>query len=284
MHFFKLSGAGNDFVAFDNRDGTLPPDEARPAWFARLCRRGTGVGADGVLIVERSADAHVRMRYHNADGGETEMCGNGLRCLVRFAHHLGAAPAKMTVQTGAGLHHGEIVDHRQVRVTLTDPEDIRRNVDLSLEGHPFRGTVMRNGVPHVAILLDGGEEALRAFDLARLGPALRSHAAVMPEGANINLGVRAADGAIAMRTYERGVEAETLACGTGAATVALTFAVETGRGSPVDIRTSSGDMLKIHFKRDGDTFSEQMLEGPAVINYEGNLRVPLLPPAEFSRV
>ncbi len=280
MKFFKLSGAGNDFVAFDNRDRALPPDEARPAWLARVCRRGEGVGSDGVLIIETpdaGDTAHVRMRYHNADGGEADMCGNGLRCFTRLAHHLGAAPRQMTVRTAAGLHQTEIIDDEQVRATITDPDPIRHDVAMELDGTVHRATLAHPGVPHVAIDVTDDPIPLDAMDVHTLGRALRHHEVVMPDGANINFFRRDPSGTLHMRTYERGVEAETLACGTGAVTCVVAAALAAPLTSPIDVITRSGLTLGIHFRRAGERFTDIRLEGPAVILFEGELALPMRP-------
>jgi diaminopimelate epimerase len=276
VRFFKLSGAGNDFVAFDNREDSLPPEAERPPWFRRLCARGEGVGADGVLLLVRSDTADVRMRYHNADGGEAEMCGNGLRCLARLAHHLGAAGREMTVQTAAGLHRAVIVDDERVRVTLTDPRDIREDVELSLGGHVHRATLVNPGVPHAVVEIGDGPEGLANLNVQHLGQRLRHHPVVMPAGANVDFFCRDTRGDIHLRTYERGVEAETLACGTGAAATAIALALAEGRDSPVPILTRGGHTLAIHFRRGGDEFSDVVLEGPAVITFQAELAPALM--------
>lgn len=277
MDFLKLSGAGNDFIAFDNREGALPNEEDRPAWFARLCARGSGVGADGVLVLEHCDEANVRMRYHNADGYETEMCGNGLRCLARFAYHHGAIGKHGTVLTGAGVSTAEIVDDENVRVSINDPKDLRSSVALNHAGKSYDATVIRVGVPHVAIPLEGIVGDLASVDVFNVGRALRSHPEVMPDGANINFFVREAESTLRMRTYERGVENETLACGTGAVACSIAAALRLGVASPVTVITQSGLRLGVRFKRDGNAFTDVELEGPAIIVYEGQLTPPMYP-------
>ncbi|NUP88436.1 MAG: diaminopimelate epimerase [Candidatus Sumerlaeia bacterium] len=276
MEFWKFSGAGNDFVTFDNRVGALPGGPAREAWIRRLCARGEGVGADGALILESTGDADVRMRYHNADGGEAGMCGNGLRCLARFAHLIGAAGPAMTVRTMAGRHRAEIVDDTKVRVSITDPGSIRRGLALDHGGRTYYATAFDLGVPQVVIDLEPLCLELDAIDVGTIGRALRHHPEVLPAGANINF-FRCDGESVRMRTYERGVEAETLACGTGATATALTMALDRGQGSPVEITTRSGHSLTIGFRREGDTFRDLTLEGPATLTFRGTLASALLP-------
>jgi diaminopimelate epimerase len=245
------------------------------------------VGADGVLVIETCDEADIRMRYHNSDGGESEMCGNGLRSIARLAHTLGAAPEKMTVRTGAGIHSAEILDSTRARVSLTDPANTVAEMELPLGDTCHRAGMLNTGVPHLVLdtcgTADNPSEAWRRWremtdaDVVTLGRALRSHPAVMPAGANVNFIARDPDGRVHMRTYERGVEAETLACGTGATAVALTLAAREGLESPVAIQTRSDHTLVIHFERRAERFTNIWLEGPAVITYEGILAQALLP-------
>ncbi|MBN1476159.1 diaminopimelate epimerase [Candidatus Sumerlaeota bacterium] len=278
MRFFKLSGAGNDFVAFDNREGRLPTGDRRSEWIARLCARGEGVGADGALILEPSAVADIRMRYHNADGGETDMCGNGIRCVARLTHHLGVAGPTIRIESAIGTHTAEVLGGDRIRVTHTPPEVQERECAMELNGISHRADRVLAGVPHVVIEVESDDpSALGEIDVGSLGPPLRRHAAVMPKGANINWLWRDTDGTLHMRTYERGVEAETLACGTGALSCAVSAALRHGQTSPVTVITRSGHRLSIHFARDGETFHDVLLEGPATITFTGELGESLLP-------
>jgi diaminopimelate epimerase len=276
MEFFKFSGAGNDFVTFDNRDAHLPTGTARDEWVHRLCARGEGVGADGVLILERTDEADVRMRYHNADGGEAGMCGNGLRCLARFARMAGAAGPNMSVRTMAGLHTAEILDDVRVRVSITDPRGVTQGIALGHAGRTYVATAVDLGVPHLAIDLEPLCLDLEELDVHGVGCALRHHPAVMPEGTNANFFSRAG-GRLRMRTYERGVEAETLACGTGATSIAIALALAENRPSPIDITTRSGHTLRIGFRREGDALRGLTLEGPAILTFRGTLAPALMP-------
>lgn len=258
FRFTKMSGAGNDFVVLDNRSGALA-EEGRRARIERWCERRNGIGADGALLVEppEGADAHFRMRYYNADGGEADSCGNGARCIARFAHLLGAAPDDMRFETRAGLYRAEVVGE-DIRLTMSDPHSLRRDVAVDLSdlspdiaaavaGPPCNGRVdyVNTGVPHVVAFV----EDLEAVPVDALGRRLRFHEAFAPAGTNVNFAKVVGPDRIAVRTYERGVEGETLACGTGSVAVALIASLKGLAASPVSILTRGGPVLKIHFDR-----------------------------------
>lgn len=280
LQFTKMSGAGNDFIVIDNRDGKVP-ERGREDLFRAWCRRRLDIGADGVLLVEppQGAEADFRMRYHNADGGEAESCGNGARCIARFAHLIGAAPKTMSFETEAGLYRATLVGE-DVILTMSDPHSLRRSIDLNLPDLVGEKVdFMNTGVPHVVTFVPD----LTAAPLESLAPKIRYHAAFAPDGTNVNFAQVLGENRIAMRTYERGVEAETLACGTGAVAVALVASLRGLAGSPVSIQTSGGPVLKIHFARPGassadpsnppspEAFSNVRLEGEARIVYEGTI-------------
>lgn len=223
--FYKMSGSGNDFVAFDRlgkgTDAPLP----EPTVVRALCRRGEGVGADGVLVLLDAQDADYRLVYYNADGSRAELCGNASLCGVRLALELGrGAPSGVSFITDAGLMSGRLADGLP-EIDLPTPREL--SVDSSMlwgaVGGAERGErrlgYVRVGVPHVVMLCDSAEDV----DLTRRGPALRRHPA-LADGANVNFVSAAADGAWTIRTFERGVEAETLACGTGSVATALLLA------------------------------------------------------------
>lgn len=272
LHFTKMTGAGNDFIVLDNRDGKIP-EQGRGPLFRSWCRRRLGVGADGVLLVEppMGGVADFRMRYYNADGGEAEMCGNGARCIARFANLVGAAPDRMAFEAEAGLLRAT-VSGEDVILDMRDPHSLRRDVKLGLE-EIEGGTVdtINTGVPHAVAFVRG----IEAVDVKALGARIRHHEALSPAGANANFAELLDTGRIAMRTYERGVEDETLACGTGAVAVALIAYLKKLASPPVEIVTSGGPVLKILFEdteeAEGGGFSGVRLEGEARIVYEGEL-------------
>ncbi|MCL5270661.1 MAG: diaminopimelate epimerase [bacterium] len=273
--FRKMAGAGNDFIVIDNRQGIVR-EEGRRELFARWCARRVGIGADGVLLVEPPADGgDFRMRYYNADGGEAESCGNGARCIARFAHLIGAAGREMAFETQAGLYRA-VVGERDVVLSMSDPRDLRRAVQLDIPGL-FKGEVdyINTGVPHVVVMVNDLEQT-PVFDLGR---AIRHHAAFAPAGANANfIRLRPDDengGGIDIRTYERGVEDETLACGTGSVAAALVASLHGHGRSPVSVYTRGGPILRIHFApaAGGTGFTAIKLEGEARVVYEGIVEV-----------
>ncbi len=280
LNFTKMNGAGNDFIVVDNREGVIGA-EGRSERFVRWCERRVGIGADGVLLVEPplGAGADFRMRYYNADGGEADMCGNGARCIARFANLIGAAGGDMAFETEAGLLRARVLENQDVILDMSDPHSLRRGVALGLEG-AAKADYLNTGVPHAVVFVpDVG--AIAALDFARLGREVRNHSSFSPAGANANFATRLADGRLAMRTYERGVEGETLACGTGACAVGIVAHLHGIAASPVTIVTSGGPELKIHFdapdhgvdggeEGSGD-YRNVRLEGEARIVYEGVL-------------
>lgn len=275
IRFTKMTGAGNDFIVIDNREGRLP-EEGRRELFSRWCRRRLDVGADGVLLVERpeGGEADFRMRYYNADGGEAESCGNGARCISRFAYLIGAAGESMAFETQAGVYRAEMKGD-DVILTLSDPTNLRLEVPVAIP--ELKGgsvDVVNTGVPHAVAFVD----EVTTLDLQGLGSRIRHHQVFQPAGTNVNFAKVEGKDLIAVRTYERGVEGETLACGTGSVAVALIANLKGLAESPVSIRTSGGPVLKIHFDRrkgEGGSssggFYKVRLEGEARVVYEGVL-------------
>ncbi len=264
LKFWKMNGAGNDFVVADNRGGAVP--EKRLAGFAaRFCDRRTGVGGDGALLVENAPQAgfDFRMRYLNSDGSEASMCGNGARCIASFAHSIGAAPAKMRFLTGAGPVGAEIVPGGAI-IDMPEPtEPEKRTVDVA--GKAVELWFLSTGVPHAIVPVDD----LEGCDVVGLGRALRRHAIFAPAGANVNFIARQ-DGGLAIRTYERGVEDETQACGTGASAAALGAARFWKLASPVPV-AARGGLLLIHFAEKAGRFEGLRLEGPVQVSFRGEL-------------
>jgi len=264
FRFTKMNGAGNDFVLVDNRSGSVRLDTAQ---IARLCDRHRGVGADGLLLLETArGNGDFRMRYYNADGGEAEMCGNGARCFARFAQRTAGLGDRVAFETPAGLIrarlHGELVT-----LDMSDPTGLELHAALAVGDLALTVHSLNTGVPHAVVLV----EDLEQVDVARLGNALRFHPHFAPKGTNVNFAQALAPDAIAIRTYERGVEGETLACGTGVCAAAILFSHLTGGGEAISVRVRGGDTLQVGFRRSGDTFGEVTLTGPADFVFEGEL-------------
>lgn len=268
MHFWKMNGAGNDFVVLDNRDMGL---DLAPEAIARLCNRQRGVGADGLLAVEPPRDGgDYRMRYYNADGGEAEMCGNGARCFARFVHKLHSGELSgLRFETPAGLIGAEYLGDL-VRIELSEPFDLELNLSLDVEGEAFTVHRVNTGVPHAVVLVDDLED----IDILRQGSALRHHAQFAPAGTNVNFAQLRPDGALAIRTYERGVEDETLACGTGMVANAIIHHELTGAAAPIRVAVRGGDTLEVGFTKTGDgVYQDVTLTGPAEFTFEGEIEL-----------
>ncbi len=273
LPFFKMNGAGNDFIIVDNRDLSLSK-ELDADTIAALCDRHRGIGADGLLAVEPATQgADFRFRYYNADGGEAEMCGNGARCFGRFTAHLGEIVLKkVTFETIAGTLAAEMIGD-DVRIAMSEPKDLQLNTDAEIPGVGAPLHFVNTGVPHVVVFLGSAEE-LDDFDVFTHGGAIRHHAAFAPAGTNANFAAILAPDHISIRTFERGVEDETLACGTGMVAAALIHHLLTGAASPIKVDVEGGDTLEIGFEKTGDqTFKNVTLTGPADFVFEGEIDI-----------
>ncbi len=267
--FHKMHGAANDFMVVDDRAGRFPVHATD--WMAGLMQRHTGVGSEGILLIQpATADgADFRMRFFNPDGGEVDMCGNGARCIARLAHELDVAPTTLTMQTAAGLV-GAQVQGDQVRLTLTAPRDWQLNQSLTVLDRELTYHFVNSGVPHVVIEVAN----VAAEDLAQLGAAVRYHPAFSPDGTNVNLIEITGPQRLRLRTYERGVEAETPACGTGMVASAL-IAGRIGRcAPPVTLDTAGGFELEVGFRLTDAGATDVTLTGPAVHVFQGHVIYP----------
>jgi diaminopimelate epimerase len=266
LRFTKMNGAGNDFVLFDNRTGQIDLDRGQ---IAQLCDRHRGIGADGILLLEKPTNrADFRMRYFNADGGEAEMCGNGARCFARFANKVAGQKTKISFETPAGIISAEL-NGELVTLRMTDPTDLRLNVDLPIAAKNKTVHFINSGVPHVVIPVSKIDEA----DVRRDGAAVRYHNMFSPSGANVNFIEKRGSNKIAIRTYERGVEDETLACGTGIVASALIFAASQDCEGPVSVLARGGDELQVSFERTKNQFTNVTLTGPAEFVFEGTIEI-----------
>lgn len=263
--FSKMHGAGNDFVFLAAAD--LPAGVRLSAsTIAHICDRRLGVGADGLIIIGpgRDGDTDFRMTYFNADGGEAEMCGNGARCSVAFAAEHGLCADVCRFDTQAGVVQGQVHGPQDITVSLTSWRDLKLDVDLP--GSPWQQHCTCNtGVPHLVIPVVDTED----LDLRRWGSTFRHHEVFAPAGTNVNWVAPDSDsGEFRLRTYERGVEDETLACGTGASAAAVVLCHLNLATSPVAIRTRGGDLLRITVDQQS---GQLLLRGPAVTSFTGTI-------------
>ncbi|MCD6320097.1 MAG: diaminopimelate epimerase [Candidatus Desulfofervidaceae bacterium] len=260
--FYKMTGSGNDFILIDNRKRQLKDyDFAELA--LRLCNRKWGVGADGLIILEDSDKTDFKWHFFNADGSEAEMCGNGGRCAARLAYILGMGGDKLSFETKAGVIHAEI-DKNRVKLAMTPPQDLCLHLSLPLESEVISAHFINTGVPHTVLLVEDLENA----PVVSLGRQIRFHEYFQPAGTNVNFVRVISPNAIQIRTYERGVEDETLACGTGSVASALiAFKLELVK-PPVKVGTKSGEILEVFFTPD---FSEVFLKGEARLICQGEI-------------
>ena len=266
LRFTKMNGAGNDFVMIDNRAGEV---KLTPAQIAKICDRHRGVGADGILLIEAASNsADFRMRYYNSDGGEAEMCGNGARCFARFANKVGEQKEEISFETPAGVISAELKGDL-VTLRMTEPTDLRLNIDLPVAGENRAVHFINSGVPHVVIPVAKIDDA----DVRGDGTAIRNHKMFSPNGANVNFIEKRGANKIAIRTYERGVEDETLACGTGIVASALIFAATEESSSPITVLARGGDELQVGFEKIGASFRNVTLTGPAEFIFEGTIEI-----------
>ena len=267
LPFVKMSGAGNDFVVIDNR--ALHHALTREQ-IARLCDRHFGIGADGLLAVEPAdgATADFRMRYYNADGGEAEMCGNGARCFARYVHPLRRANAEeVRFLTPAGLITAQYVGE-EVRIGLTAPTEMRIDQRADFGWGEIEYHFMNTGVPHVVVYVDDAEKA----EIIAHGRAIR-RSAIFPRGTNVNFVQVKDSGKLIVRTYERGVEDETLACGTGVVAAALLTHRVRRLPLPLYVKVRGGDVLTVNARAEGDAFHDVTLTGPAKEVFSGEIRL-----------
>jgi diaminopimelate epimerase len=263
--FFKMSGSGNDFILIDNRRQVVE-DSQLSGLIVNACRRKLSAGADGLILIESSTKADFKWRFYNSDASRAEMCGNGARCAARYAFVNGIAGPELTFETDVGIISASIVADR-VKVGMSDPSEVTPNIVLALDTGSRRMAAVNTGVPHVVLEVPD----LETTDVFGMGREIRYHQAFAPAGTNVNFSASVADDTIAVRTYERGVENETLACGTGSIAAALVKAAGHDTGSPIHVKTRAGTLLTIHFTRRDGRFRNVYLEGDARIIYDGEM-------------
>ena len=268
VRFWKLEGAGNDFLGLDGRAGGF---KLNRQLIADLCDRRRGVGADGVLVVEKPKvrGADFRMRYYNSDGGEAEMCGNGARCFALLARAVSGRKGNvLRIQTQAGLVTLQIRG-QEVQVSMTEPTKLRLGRKLVVAGRKLAVDFLNTGVPHAVLFV----RSVRSIDVAKQGRAIRYHSAFAPSGTNVNFVEIGRGNRIHVRTYERGVEGETLACGTGVVAASILSNLRRGLRSPILVTTRGGDHLRVGFSMVNGQARKVTLQGPARIVYTGVIHV-----------
>ena len=272
LDFVKMSGSGNDFIIVDNRKGLIESDdkETLGSLAIRLCARRTGVGADGLVLLEDDPEVDFRWRFHNSDGSVAEMCGNASRCVARLAHEWGMAGAELSFRTVAGIIRAW-VDGRRVKVEFTTPFDLKPRIVTALDDRLVEAGFINTGVPHVVIFVDD----IEAVDLEGQAPRIRYHKDFSPAGTNVNYVQVQGKDSLLVRTYERGVEAETLACGTGIAASALIAGLRGFCRPPIRVTARSGEELTVDFTpnpQEADPWPGQVyFEGVTTKIYQGRL-------------
>jgi diaminopimelate epimerase len=262
--FSKYSGCGNDFILIDNRSKTFPLDTLI---VQKLCERNEGIGADGIILIENSNVADYRVRIFNSDGSEAEMCGNGMRCYGKFLQELKIPGEKFRIEAKEREVTIDLIDE-QVKIGMGKVSQLQLDLKITIDDTPTSVDFIDTGVPHAVQFV----KDIQTVDLLSLGPKVRYHPHFQPKGTNYNVAA-VVDSEIWMRTYERGVENETLACGTGATAVALAASRRYGISSPISIHTRSGEILEIGFVWDGGTPNQVTSRGPAKLIFRGEFAI-----------
>ncbi|MBK0369965.1 diaminopimelate epimerase [Flavobacterium agrisoli] len=258
IEFYKYQGTGNDFVMIDNRSEFFPKENVQI--IERLCDRRFGIGADGLILLENDSNTDFKMVYYNADGNESSMCGNGGRCLVAFAQQLGVINSKTIFIATDGLHHASVDQNGLVALQMIDVPEIDFH-----ENYTFLNT----GSPHHVELVPDLEQC----DVKGKGAQLRYSDLYAPKGSNINFVKKINDNTFALRTYERGVEDETLACGTGATAVAIAMNA-TGQTNETKLNMNvEGGQLEVYFEKRGASYTNVFLKGPAQFVFKGTIEI-----------
>lgn len=267
LEFTKMNGAGNDFVLIDNRGEKIRLSREQ---IVKLCHRQRGVGADGLFLLRpsRTGKADWAWDFYNSDGSVADMCGNGARCFARFIQKKAGANGRTSFETGAGIIEASFEGER-VTVNLTRPRDLVLGQKVSVGGGLLQVHSLNTGVPHAIVFVPDADKAM----VQQLGAELRFHPHFAPKGTNVNFVQVLAPNQIRVRTYERGVEGETLACGTGVTASALVASRVHGFSSPVKVTVQGGDVLQVAFRDQGGEFADVQLTGPAEFVFEGRIDI-----------
>ncbi|MBU4377255.1 MAG: diaminopimelate epimerase [Candidatus Omnitrophica bacterium] len=269
IEFTKLVATGNDFILIDNARKKVESRVGSLSKLAKLvCARRHSIGADGLLVLEGSRRADVAMRIFNPDGSEPEMCGNGSRCLAYYVAHRGITGNNLSIETQAGVLKA-VVRKDMVKVGMTDPEDLRLNIALHSGSETINLAFVNTGVPHAVHIV----RSLGAVDVKKIGRQIRYHKIFAPAGTNVDFIKIHGARVISMRTYERGVEDETFACGTGAAASAIIASELKNVRSPVKVRTFGGEALTIYFKKKDSGYKDVFLEGAVKLVFDSTIKI-----------
>jgi diaminopimelate epimerase len=263
INFVKMSGGGNDFILIDNRKELLP--EKKSSLVKQVCQRKISVGADGVVLVEKSRKADFKMRIFNPDGSEAEMCGNGARCVALFSYKEKITKKNMCFETKAGIIGAQIINDKKIKIEMSKPFDLKKDLKLKINGKALKGSFINTGVPHTIIFTS----RIKTIEVEEIGRKIRRHKMFAPQGTNVDFVSLKDKSSIYLRTYERGVEAETLSCGTGSVASAIIAGLKKGLKSPVKVITQSGEIYTIYFRIEKEGIKEVYLEGPVAVSYEG---------------
>jgi len=267
LGFTKMNGAGNDFVLIDNREQKINLSRDQ---IVRLCNRHRGIGADGVILLIPCVSGKAQWAWHffNSDGSTGEMCGNGARCFARFVQRLTGTNGDLSFETEAGVINARFHGSR-VTVNLTEPHGLRLDEQLPLKAGPQTVHSINTGVPHAVLFVPDADQAM----VREVGPEVRRHPHFAPRGTNVNFVQVLGPGRIRVRTFERGVEGETLACGTGVTASALIASRVHQFNSPVSVQVQGGDTLEVSFLEQNGNFTNVCLTGPADFVFDGKIEL-----------
>lgn len=261
LEFYKLNASGNDFIIIDNRDGLINRlCKDIPEFVSKVCRQHLSVGADGLILIENSDKADFKWRFYNSDGSEAEMCGNGGRCVARYAYIKGIAGSEMSFETLAGIIKAW-VNSNKVKLQLTDPEELKLDYPLRFDETEIFISSVNTGVPHAIVISDNIER----IPVEEIGRKIRYHSVFGSQGSNVNFVEIIDQNNVKIRTYERGVEGETLACGTGAVAAGVILKEKGLVNSPVRIWTKGGEVINIYVE------DKVYLEGESRLVFKGEL-------------
>jgi diaminopimelate epimerase len=268
INFAKLTAAGNDFILIDNRKNIVTHKNCQ-FLAKKLCDRKYSIGGDGLILLEKSVRKDFKMKYFNSDGSHASMCGNGARSIAKFAYDLGVANSKMDFETDAGIISAEVLPNNRVQLNLYKPKDLKLDIKIKIDEIKISANFINTGVPHTVVFVDDIEKV----DVLKYGGEIRYHKIFAPNGTNVNFVQVVKNNTILVRTYERGVEAETLACGTGIIASGIISVLKNFTKSPVNVIARGGDKLSVSFKNSNNKINNVVLEGPAVVAFEGIVNI-----------